>query len=63
MQKHNKVVDFIKDRWCGLHGIPLLRIWEYDIRKNPKKVFDELNKYLGEGYRKERINNRKKKPH
>lgn len=63
MQKHNKVVDFVKDRWCGLHGIPLLRIWEYDIRKNPKKVFEELNKYLGEGYRKERINDRKKKPH
>ena len=63
MQKHNKVVDFVKDRWSGLHGLPLLRIWEYDIRNNPKKVFDDLDKYLGESYRKERITNRKKRPH
>ena len=63
MQKHNKVVDFIKDRWSGLHGMPLLRIWEYDIRNNPKKVFDELYKYLGEGYKKKRIKENKRKPH
>lgn len=63
MQKHNKFVDFMKDKWCEQHGYPLLRIWEYDIRKNPKKVFDELNKYLGEGNRKKRIVENKKKPH
>ena len=63
MQKHNKVVDFIKDRWSGLHGMPLLRIWEYDIRKNPKKVFDDLYKYLGDGYRKKRIIENKRNPH
>lgn len=63
MQKHNKIVDFIKDRWSGLHGLPLLRIWEYDIRNNPKKVFDDLYRYLGDGYRRKRINDRKNKPH
>lgn len=63
MQKHNKVVDFIKTRWCGLHGIPLLRIWEEDIRKNPKKVFEELHKYLGDGYKQKRIRDNKRKPH
>ena len=34
MQKHNKFVDSLKDKWCGMHCIPLLRIWEYDIRNN-----------------------------
>lgn len=63
MQKHNKFVDFLKDKWCELHGYPLLRIWEYDIRNNPKKVFDEMYKYLGEAYRKKRIRDNKRKPH
>lgn len=63
MQKHNKVVDFIKTRWCGLHGIPLLRIWEHDIRNNPKKVFEELYKYLGDSYRQKKIRDNKRRPH
>lgn len=63
MQKHNKFVDFLKDKWCETHGIPLLRIWEYDIRNNPKKVFEKLNKYIGEGDRKRRIKDLKKRPH
>lgn len=46
MQKHNKMVDELKNKWASLHGIPLLRIWEYDIRHNPKKVIDELRKYV-----------------
>jgi hypothetical protein len=32
-QKHNKYVDFLKDKWCENNGIPLVRIWEEDIRK------------------------------
>lgn len=63
MQKHNKFVDFLKDKWCDLHGIPLLRIWEYDIRKNPKKVFEELSKYIENGEKKKRIVENRKKPH
>lgn len=46
IQKHNKMVDEIKDKWASLHGIPLLRIWEYDIRHNPKKVLEEIKKYI-----------------
>lgn len=46
MQKHNKRVDEYKDRWALMHGIPLIRIWEKDIRENPKMVMDELKKRL-----------------
>lgn len=46
IQKHNKVVDEIKDKWARLHSIPLVRFWEYDIRNNPKKVLAELKKYI-----------------
>ena len=63
MQKHNKFVDFVKDKWSEMHGYPLLRIWEYDIRNNPKKVFEQLDKYLGDGYKKKRIRDNKRKPH
>jgi hypothetical protein len=63
MQKHNKFVDFLKNKWCDLHGYPLLRLWEYDIKNNPQKVFDELHKYIGDGKRKKRIADNKKKPH
>lgn len=45
-QKHNKMVDELKNKWASLHGIPLLRIWEYDIRHNPQKVLAELKKYI-----------------
>lgn len=46
IQKHNKMVDEIKDKWARLHGMPLIRIWEYDIRHDPKKVLGELKKYI-----------------
>jgi very-short-patch-repair endonuclease len=46
MQKHNKRVDEYKDKWALLHGIPLIRIWEKDIRENPKGVMKELKKRL-----------------
>lgn len=46
IQKRNKRVDTIKDKWASMHGIPLIRIWEYDIRHNPKNVMDELKKYI-----------------
>ena len=62
-QKHNKFVDFVKDKWCDLHGIPLLRIWEEDIRKNPKLVFEKIDMYLTDAQRKKRIRDNKRKPH
>ena len=38
MQKRNKRVDEYKDKWALSHGIPIMRIWEKDIRENPKSV-------------------------
>jgi very-short-patch-repair endonuclease len=37
-QKKNARVDKIKDEWALSHGIPIIRIWEHDINKNPEKV-------------------------
>lgn len=63
MQKHNKFVDGLKDRWAGLQCIPLIRIWENDIRNNPQKVMDELLKYVTIGKKKRIVLENKKKPH
>lgn len=63
MQKHNKFIDSIKDRWCGMHCIPLLRIWEYDIRHNPKLVLEKLSEYIDIGLKKKKIEENFKKPH
>lgn len=46
MQKHNKRVDELKDKWALLHSIPLMRIWEYDIRNNPEEVMKQLKERL-----------------
>lgn len=46
MQKKNKRVDAYKDKWALMHGIPIMRIWEKDIRENPKGVMSELKKRL-----------------
>ena len=63
MHKHNKFVDGLKDQWAALHGIPLLRIWEYDIIHNPKMVENEIEKYIKTRKRKNEIIENKKKPH
>lgn len=63
MHKHNKFVDSLKDKWAALHCIPLLRIWEYDIRNNPQKVRDEIAKYIKGGKKKRKILEERKKPH
>jgi very-short-patch-repair endonuclease len=46
MQKYNKRVDELKNKWALVHGIPLMRIWEKDIRENPNKVMKELKERL-----------------
>ncbi len=46
MQKRNKRVDEYKNRWALEHGIPLLRIWEKDIRENPSEVLKKLKERL-----------------
>ena len=45
MQKRNKRVDEAKNKWCLDHHIPLLRIWEYDIRNNPTSVMKMLTEF------------------
>lgn len=42
MQKRNHKVDEIKNKWCSRNCVPLIRIWEHDINKNP----DMVMKYL-----------------
>ena len=46
-----------------LTGIPLLRVWEHDIRHDKAKVLRELSKYVDTGIRKKRILDERKKPH
>lgn len=46
MQKHNKRVDEYKNKWALEHGIPIMRIWEKDIREAPEKVMKDLKKRL-----------------
>lgn len=42
MQKHNKKIDEFKNRYAAMKCIPLIRIWEHDIRKNHKEVENML---------------------
>lgn len=62
-QKHNLFVDRQKDQYAALHCIPLVRIWEEDIRNNKQKVLEELQKYIDIGLKKKQIKENKKKPH
>lgn len=63
MQKRNKFVDKLKNEWCVKHKIPLLRIWEYDVRKNPSLVMKVLEEMLGKLSRRERIKAGLNRPH
>jgi very-short-patch-repair endonuclease len=49
IQKKNYRVDIEKNRWCLSNGIPIIRIWEHDIHKHPRKVINLLKRTLG-GY-------------
>lgn len=63
MQKRNSRVDKIKNMWAGMHGIPLLRIWEHDINNNPEKVMRMLEQFIGISSEKKQILENKKKRH
>jgi hypothetical protein len=63
MQKHNKMVDKHKDEWAAMQNIPLLRLWENDIRKKPRKVMSEIKKYVEAAKKKKMILENRKKPH
>ena len=46
MQKRNQKIDETKNRWAALHCIPIIRVWEKDIRENPQKVMNMLRERL-----------------
>jgi very-short-patch-repair endonuclease len=56
-------IDEYKNKWALLHGIPILRIWESDIRKNPKKVMNILKEELNIQEKRRIINENKRKRH
>lgn len=63
MQKKNERVDNIKNEWAGVHGIPLIRIWEHDINDNPEKVLKFLAERLNIRSKELEIKENKKKRH
>lgn len=56
-------IDEYKTKWALMHSIPILRIWESDIRKNPNKVMKILQETLKNMNYKKIINENKKKRH
>jgi very-short-patch-repair endonuclease len=62
-QKKNARVDKIKNEWALSHGIPIIRIWEHEINKEPQKVLKLLEDILGIELEKRRIEENKKKRH
>lgn len=63
MQKHNAMVDKIKNEWCVKHRIPLLRFWESDIRNNPSMVLKELKEMLDKLSKRDQIKAGLNRPH
>lgn len=53
----------MKDKWALLHGIPILRIWENDINKNPEAVMKFLKEQLHIAEIKHGIKENKNKRH
>lgn len=62
-QKRAQRIDEYKTKWALLHGIPILRFWESDVRKNPKKVMTILKEELSKRNRQIMLENNKKKRH
>lgn len=63
MQKKNTRVDEHKNKWALMHGIPILRIWEHDINKNPSEVMKVLKEKIGDCSEKIKLEENKKKRH
>lgn len=62
MQIRNKKIDEYKNKWALMNCIPIMRIWEYDIRNNPEKVITMLKERLYiEDKKQETLNNKKKR--
>lgn len=45
-QIRSQRIDEYKNKWALLHGFPIMRIWESDIRKRPKEVMKKLKERL-----------------
>ena len=58
-QKRDIAVDNLKNKWALLHGIPIYRFWENDIRHKPEKVLKELKETV-KNYKKEQVLTEKK---
>ena len=63
MQIKNKKIDDYKNKWALLHCIPIMRIWEYDIRNNPEEVMQKLKDRLYISDQKKKTDENKKKRH
>ena len=63
IQTRNARVDRLKNDWAIEHGFLLVRIWEHDINKNPKKVMELLERAIGKNEEKRKILENKKKRH
>lgn len=68
MQKRNLRVDNIKNKWFEKNHIPLVRIWENEIHKEPQKVLTLLREIKekfdhGDGDQKRRVLESKKIRH
>lgn len=63
MQKKNIRVDEHKNKWALMHGIPILRIWEHDINKNPSEVMRILKEKICSCSEKIKLEENKKKRH
>ena len=63
MHKKNKRVDEIKNEWALMHGIPIIRIWEKDIREDPKMVMEYLKRRLYVEEEKRELQHEKNKRH
>lgn len=63
MQIKNKKIDEYKNKWALLNCIPIMRIWEYDIRNNPEEVMQKLKDRLYISDQKKKTDENKKKRH
>lgn len=45
-QKRAQRIDEHKEKWALMHGIPVIRFWEYDINNNPMFVMETLRQRL-----------------
>lgn len=60
-QKKNIRIDKYKNEWAALNCIPLLRIWEYDIKNNSEKVMEILKERISYEDKKTSLKENKKR--